>query len=166
MSRILITGMSGTGKSTVIGRLAALGHAAVDADTEEWSEWAVVRIPGTPPSSPPVRDWVWQEEPMRALLETPRGGPLFISGCAANQGRFYDRFDCIVLFSASAEVMLDRIARRTNNPFGKTAEEREKILRDLRAVEPMLRQGADLEIDTGTTPLDAVVATVLALGMG
>jgi dephospho-CoA kinase len=32
-----------------------------------------------------------------------------------NQGRFYDRFDAVVLLSAPAEVILDRIARRTTH---------------------------------------------------
>ena len=36
---ILITGMSGTGKSSVIAELLARGHHAHDLDTAEWSEW-------------------------------------------------------------------------------------------------------------------------------
>jgi len=39
MKRVLITGMSGTGKSSVIEELAARGHRAYDLDTPEWSRW-------------------------------------------------------------------------------------------------------------------------------
>jgi predicted ATPase len=39
MKRVLITGMSGTGKSSVIQELAARGYRAHDLDTPEWSEW-------------------------------------------------------------------------------------------------------------------------------
>jgi len=42
MKRILITGMSGTGKSTVIEQLATLGYKAVDLDNDEFSEWVDV----------------------------------------------------------------------------------------------------------------------------
>lgn len=35
----LITGMSGTGKSTLIAALAARGHAAVDLDAPAYSEY-------------------------------------------------------------------------------------------------------------------------------
>jgi hypothetical protein len=36
MRRILVTGMSGTGKSSVIGELAARGYWAVDADSDDY----------------------------------------------------------------------------------------------------------------------------------
>lgn len=42
MKRILLTGMSGTGKSTVISELAARGYKAVDADSDEFSQWVEV----------------------------------------------------------------------------------------------------------------------------
>jgi dephospho-CoA kinase len=39
VTKILITGMSGTGKSTVISELADRGYHAVDTDNDFWSEW-------------------------------------------------------------------------------------------------------------------------------
>jgi dephospho-CoA kinase len=39
MKRILITGMSGTGKSAVIVELMRRGYRAIDLDTPEWSHW-------------------------------------------------------------------------------------------------------------------------------
>ena len=39
MKRILLTGMSGTGKSAIISELAARGYKAIDADCDEYSEW-------------------------------------------------------------------------------------------------------------------------------
>lgn len=39
MKRVLITGMSGSGKSRVIEELIARGYRAHDLDTAEWSEW-------------------------------------------------------------------------------------------------------------------------------
>jgi dephospho-CoA kinase len=35
MKRVLITGMSGTGKSAVARELAASGHEAIELDTQE-----------------------------------------------------------------------------------------------------------------------------------
>ncbi|HTZ43323.1 MAG TPA: hypothetical protein VMB79_05620 [Jatrophihabitans sp.] len=37
-SRVLLTGMSGTGKSTVLGELGRRGHRVVDTDYGGWGE--------------------------------------------------------------------------------------------------------------------------------
>jgi hypothetical protein len=53
-------------------------------------------------------------------------------------------------------VILERVAVRETNEFGKTDAERERILDDLQTVEPLLRRGATDEIDT-RAPLGEVV---------
>ena len=55
-----------------------------------------------------------------------------------------------------------RLASRTSNPFGKSPGELERVLDDLRAVEPLLRKAADHEIRT-TQPLSDVITEVLRL---
>src|SRR5262249_10923319 len=76
VTKVLVTGMSGTGKSSALRALAALGHRTVDTDSSRWSRWE-----GT--------DWIWREDAMSALLASR--GPLFVAGCKTNQGRFYPR---------------------------------------------------------------------------
>ena len=78
---------------------------------------------------------------------------LYLSGTVSNQGRFYHRFDAVVLLSAPAEVLLHRIEARTTNPYGKTESERELILTHVAEVEPLLRATCTHEIDA-TQPLD------------
>ena len=73
---------------------------------------------------------------------------LFLSGCVANQGVFYPRFGAVVLLSAPADVILERVAGRGTNDYGKTDEQRAFILEDFAAVEPRLRARATAEIDT------------------
>lgn len=159
MKRVLITGMSGTGKSTVIRALAARGYAAIDTDDEGWHEWA--ETPGHPEAGIPAGvDWVWREDRMRDLLAGEDGEILFVSGTASNQGRFYDRFDRVVLLSAPKETIIERLTTRTTNPYGKQPDELAATLRYLETVEPLLRRGATLEIDT-RAPVDEVVARIL-----
>ncbi len=164
MKRVLLTGMSGTGKSTVIGALAACGYQAVDADCDEWSEWvSYVATPGEPGSPvEPDRDWVWREDRVQDLLSREDAGILFLSGCARNMVRFYPQFDHIVLLSAPAAVIVERLATRTNNPYGKHPDEVARVLELMQCVEPLLRKRAGHEVDT-SAPLDQVVERVLQI---
>jgi dephospho-CoA kinase len=148
MLRVLVTGMSGTGKSTVLQELGDRGHRVVDTDTDEWSRWATLPDGST--------DWIWREDAMTGLLTGHDRGKLFVSGCKSNQADFYHLFEHVVLLSAPPEVMLARIASRTSNPYGKSQEERERILQHHTFIEPLLRESATLEIDT-SAPLDEVV---------
>jgi hypothetical protein len=79
-----------------------------------------------------------------------------------NQSKFYDRFDAVVLLSAPADVILDRVARRTTNIYGRTALERAMILADLAEVVPLLREGCTHELDA-SRPLDEVVTDLIAI---
>ena len=158
MKRILVTGVSGVGKSTVTARLAELGHRAIDLDSDEWSEWAASPNGGPSPEVP-GKDWVWRADRVRELLA--EDGDLFVSGCASNMGQFRDRFDGVVLLSLPAEVMADRLTHRTTNAYGKGPGELTRSLEFKETVEPLLRATADLELD-GSAPLEQVIAQILA----
>jgi shikimate kinase len=145
--------MSGTGKSTLIRALAARGYKAIDTDSDEWSEWE--NVIGEP-------DWVWREDRIQRLLMTEDAEALFVSGCKSNQGKFYAQFDHIVLLSAPARLIVERLATRTTNPYGKHPDELAQVLRYLHTVEPLLRRDASLEVDT-SAPLDQVIETILGL---
>jgi AAA domain len=149
-SAVLVTGLSGTGKWTVLTELGRRGHRIVDTDDPGW----IVRVE-VPHGTEPM----WDLERGGALLDGHRAGWLFVSGCVANQGALYDRFDAVVLLSAPVDVILSRVADRANNPFEARAEGRAKIAGDLAAFEPLLRTGVDHEIAT-TAPVAEVVAAL------
>ena len=148
MPKVLVTGMSGTGKSAALQMLGQRGHRVVDTDTDEWSEW-VIAADGSP-------DWIWRAEAMTSLLAGHQHGHLFVAGCKTNQGKFYRQFDDIVLLSAPADILLARITARTTNPYGKRPDERALILRHLAEVEPRLRATATVEIDASAALPDVV----------
>ena len=161
MKRVLLTGMSGTGKSTLIGGLAARGYKAIDMDTDEWSEW--VTGAGSDRSRPVEEpDWVWREDRIRRLLATEDTDVLFVSGCKSNQGMFYAHFDHVVLLSAPVPLLMQRLATRTTNPYGKHPDELARILGHVHSVEPLLRRAASLEVDT-SAPVEQVIETILSL---
>jgi shikimate kinase len=154
MRRVLITGMSGTGKSTALAELGRRGFEAVDTDEHGLTEW-----------SDEEGGYVWREDRMAELLGRDRDSTLFVSGTVSNQGRFYGDFDAVVLLSAPAGVLLSRIGSRTTNDYGKTPTERDLVLQHLAEVEPLLRATCTHEIDA-TQPVQAVVAELISIGNG
>jgi gluconate kinase len=155
----MVTGMSGTGKSSALAELGRRGYRVVDTDDPGWREY---RQDPEPLDELHRGEWLWVEEKIAALLDSDDGRSLFVQGCVRNQSTFYDRFDAVVLLSAPADVLLDRIARRTTNDYGKTPLERAMVLADLAEIEPLLRQGCTHELDA-SRPLDEVVDDLIAI---
>lgn len=156
MKRIFITGMSGTGKSSVIAALSARGFAALDTDYGDWCRQSCENGEG---------EWLWREERMLTLLSTPLTLPLFVSGCVANQTKFFQYFDHKILLHAPLEVILERVAGRTNNDYGKSAEEREEIGRNYAGVVPLLKKSCDVELDTAVMSVDEVTDCLATLAL-
>ena len=150
MRRVLITGMSGVGKSTVAERLSELGFKVVETD---YGGFSLVDEHGHQ-----HRD----VDRVRELLATEDADVLFVVGSDDAQVLFYPDFDLIVLLSAPREVMVERLASRINNPFGKGSVELAKILADLETFEPFMRRTATHEIDTSKS-IDHVIEQIISL---
>lgn len=131
--KVLLTGMSGVGKSTLIGELLSLGFSAIDLDSSEWSHFS--------DSNGGSEEWLWNSSRVSQLLASSSSQDLFIAGCAANQGEFYKQLDYIILLVAPDEVMRERIA---------TAE-----------FEGLLAKGADLVVDT-SVPLNEMIQQIFS----
>jgi shikimate kinase len=126
--------MSGVGKTTVLAVLSGRGLTTVDTDYGDWV----------------LPDGTWDEPRMDQLLADHRD--IVVSGTVSNQGSFYDRFEHVVLLSAPVEVLLERVSRRTTNPYGREPDQRAEIVRYVAAVEPLIRRGATLELDGRSQP--------------
>jgi GrpB-like predicted nucleotidyltransferase (UPF0157 family)/adenylate kinase family enzyme len=133
--RVLVTGMSGTGKSTLVALLRERGVTAVDTD----DGYVDVLDDGSQR---------WRVTLVRSVLETPRATPLVVAGCEENMVEVLDGFDLVVLLSAPRAVLVERLASRTTNRFGRSPDELARILDDLDVIEPRLRAIADHELVT------------------
>jgi shikimate kinase len=153
MMKVLITGMSGTGKSSVIAELARRGVRAIDTDSDEWSVWT--RDPETG-----GHDWIWREDRIAELLCETEGESLVLSGCKSNQGRFYPLLDRIVLLTAPLDLLLYRVMHRTTNDYGKTRFDRFMLRKHVASVEPLLRSSADHVFDTAEMGIDEIAGAV------
>jgi hypothetical protein len=124
----------------VIGELAADGYRPSTTGGVSLAGW-VAAVAG--------------RMPIGELLAIEDAGVLFVAGWEEDQVSFHRRFDLIILLSAPAGVLLERLASRTTNPYDKAPGELGRVLDDRRTVEPLLRKAADHEIRT-TMPLSEV----------
>lgn len=132
--RVLLTGMSGTGKSALVQELRQRGYTAYDAEDHGFSE---PRVDGR---------WGWRADLVADLLATAGERLLFFAGCSEEQIEL--PFDYRVLLTAPTPVLMQRLATRTINAYGRSPTERAQILDDIAEVEPLLRRSADLVLTT------------------
>jgi GTPase SAR1 family protein len=142
--RVLLTGMSGTGKSTLVRELRRRGYEAHDAD-DGFSE---PRADGR---------WAWRSDRVAELLRTAADRLVFFAGCSEEQIEL--PFDYRVLLTAPTPVIIERLRTRRGNSYGRDGVELAQVLADLAEVEPRLRRSAHLVLRT--TPPPARVADVL-----
>jgi shikimate kinase len=143
--RVLLTGMSGTGKSTLVHELRRRGYAAHDAD----DGFAEPRADGR---------WGWRADLIAELLARAPDRLLFFAGCSEEQAEL--PFDYRVLLTAPRSVLVERLRTRTTNAYGRDPDELGRVLADLVEVEPLLRRSADLVLTT-TRPAAAVADELL-----
>src|SRR3954447_5429424 len=100
---VLLTGMSGTGKSALVHELRHRGYAAYDADEDGFSE---PRADGR---------WGWRADQVAQLLEREPDGPGFFAGCSEEQASL--PFNLRVLLTAPRPVLVERLRTRTGNAY-------------------------------------------------
>jgi shikimate kinase len=141
MTRVLITGMSGAGKSSLLAAVARRGFRTVDTDYDGWE----------------LSEAQWDASRMAAL--PAQHSTIAVCGTAENQGSFYDRFEHVIYLYVPIEVLLDRVRARSTNPYGKTAEQQADIAKYVAEVEPLIRKTATLELD-GLLPVEVLAERV------
>lgn len=151
-SIIFITGMSGSGKSTVLKELASKGYATIDTDNEGYCSYDY-------DERYQECGWLWKEDEIKGIVNNHLEGVLFISGTVSNQGKFYSYFNEIIYLSAPLSILLVRVQKRANNRYGQTDKERKTIQSDFEQFDAMIKASATTVIDA-TKDLEKVVEEV------
>src|SRR4051794_30506132 len=116
--------MAATGKSAVVTELRRQGHIAYDADDDGYTE----------PSMSGA--WRWRVDAVADLLASAGNQQVFFAGCSDEQTMV--DWDRVVLLTVPQTVLVARLTARSSNDFGKSTQEKAKVLQDLREVEPLL----------------------------
>ena len=142
MPILFLTGLSGVGKSSVLSELKNRGYKTTDLD------YGYITFQHN--------ERLFDEMKVNRLLENHKASHLILAGTESNQGQFYSSFDVVVLLTADLDTMLDRIKARESNRYGKTKEERAEIIESYYAVLPLLKQRAQVIIDTTDISVEEV----------
>ena len=169
MSAVLITGMSGAGKSTIAEVLARRGLAVIDADEDPLlarsvdCDGNVVEDVSVPDFAWLARhSWGWNPARLDELIRAAGPVTLYVCGGAENQLELADRFTQMFLLEMDEPTMLARLdAPSRDNEWGRIGDTREYLRRRLPEVQGHLRASGVIPIDA-RQPLDQVVDVILS----
>ena len=170
MKKIYITGISGTGKTTIAKKLAEQGFCAISIDevldlcfwiNKQTKEKITIEVELNKDFID-AHDWVCDIESLKNLINKQGAELIFVLGIAANQNDFLNLFDEVLLLQCSPETFIARIENRTDNDFGKDKTAQETILNSYQAFEKeMLERGATPINVEGS--IDEVVEKILKI---
>jgi broad-specificity NMP kinase len=164
--KYLITGVAGTGKSTLAKELRRRGYAAYD--TEEGFSYYIDKRTGERCAYPkePSQEWydtherVFDEKVLMNLMKKHADETLFICSITANQAKFYPQFTKIFLLNAPDDTISYRLGTRTNNYFGRHPLDLQRVIGRHQQFDDELKALGAVVIDS-TQPIEAVAEEIL-----
>jgi len=173
MALFYVTGLSGTGKSTILRELRARRFHARGVDEDGYADW-INRITGRPdpfPRGDPGFDfhawyaahyWVLSVKRISVLSRAAArlGKPVFLCGSANGDDIVWQLFDKVIALVADERTIRQRIAARPDG-FGAAPEELADVLFWHAGFETAYRAFGATIVDA-TRPLPDVVTEVIA----
>jgi hypothetical protein len=169
MALAWVTGVSGSGKSSVCEVLKVQSRTAIDSDWDGYSRW-VDRRTGEPVLNPPYPTpvgwldhfgWKVRPEAVESLAAELGEGTGYLCGGFENQAEVVHLFDRLVCLFIGEATLRHRLSTRTNNHFGRHPEEMQAAVEQRLEVMDWCRARGAALIDA-TAPLEEVVNQVLA----
>lgn len=165
--KYLITGVAGTGKSSLAKELRRRGYAAYD--TEEGFSYYVDKSTGERCAYPaePTPQWyesherVFDEKILMNLFKKHADEPLFIASITANQAKYYNDFDKIFLLTAPDNIVTHRLGTRTNNYFGRHPLDLQRVIGRHQQFDDELKALGAVPIDS-TKPIETVADEIIS----
>lgn len=136
MKVILVTGVSGVGKSALSLKLSEKGYTAYDAEEieelfrmfdkntgEEMLAWD-----NDDPEVVKRMNWVCDVQKLKAHIANQKSDFIFYCGASSNNTEIIPLFDTVVLLTADEQILRERLSSRTSNNFGKVKEVQDMVI--------------------------------------
>ncbi len=165
--KIYVTGISGTGKTTISEKLKKMGFYTISIDeTDGLCSWVhketkekIKRSIELNRDFTSKHQWVCDIDYLEKLINVDEN-PIFVLGITSNQKDFLNLFDKVLLLQCEPDIFLKRLKVRTNNDYGKDEAIRNHILEWYGGFESKLLKNGAVSIDAGM-PINEVVAEVV-----
>lgn len=135
---VFITGISGSGKSTVCKALVKLGYKAYDIEAADLGLFIMVRKDTGEPfldfdnadmNKVKNTDWICDREKLEKLIGEQTKRVVFYCGVASNNKQIIPLFDQSILLKADPKAINTRlVGREGTNDYGNTEAGRQRIL--------------------------------------
>ncbi|MEI7522645.1 MAG: AAA family ATPase [Candidatus Saccharibacteria bacterium] len=169
MPLIYITGIAGSGKSTVQKELKRRGHNSYDVDepgigAAHDQQGNIVKVPDVAERSPDWFDthsWRMVDGAIEKLQAKAKTGLVFLCG-ATTINENTGVFDRTIRLDIDEATLRKRLAQRKENDFGQSEHELQRIL-DFHKAATDKYKNQDADIIDATQPLDKVIEDILRL---
>lgn len=164
--KVFITGISGTGKTSIAEELNKEGIKAIDMDMHDLCFW-VNKNTGEKVNYEANLDsefinshaWICDMEKLKNMLNT--GDTIVMLGHPENDTEIIPFFDKLILLQCRPEIFIRRILNRTDNDFGKDETAQKYLLDTYEKFEnDMLKNGA-ISINAENS-LEQVVSEIMS----
>lgn len=163
--RSLITGVAGSGKSTLEKEFKQRGYITIDIDDgyAEWRHAVTNELLLYTPNEPgwhEVAEWVVETDKLQAFFDANASHPVYVFGSFARMSRVVGLFDTIYLLKYRDEAMLrERIAGREGG-YGKHKSELERILSYIQPYQTKMQKYGAVAIDCGL-PIEQIAKVII-----
>jgi len=166
---ILVTGISGTGKSALSEELQKMGYQAYDLEMikglfdmfeKSTGKRVTYHFDSNKLEEMEKYNWLCDIPKLKELIKNNKDKTVFYCGTGTNINDLVPLFDKTILLNASEDVIRHRLSTRTSNDYGKSTEIQDWTFSWKDWWEDNMRELGAIEVDANG-PLDVVARDII-----